>query len=44
MMLHRFRCVPVGPGRDRLARTVKADETYIDGDEAGLRGGRFCGK
>ena len=38
---------PVGagaPGRDRLAGTVEVDETYIGGEETGLRGGRARGK
>jgi transposase-like protein len=32
------------PGPDRLAGTVEVDETYIGGDEPGLRGGRAQGK
>jgi hypothetical protein len=43
-MLHRLRSVLVRPGRDRLAGTVEVDETYIGGDEPGLRGGRAKGK
>ncbi len=43
-MLHRFRCVLVRPGRDRLSGTVEVDETYIGGEEPGLRGGRAKGK
>ena len=43
-MLHRRRSVLVRPGRDRLAGTVEIDETYIGGDEPGLRGGRARGK
>ena len=43
-MLHRLRSVLVRPGRDRLAGTVEVDETYIGGEEAGLRGGRARGK
>ena len=43
-MLHRLRQVLVRPGRDRLAGTVEVDETYIGGDEPGLRGGRAPGK
>ena len=39
-MLHRLRSVLVRPGRDRLAGTVEVDETYIGGEEPGLRGGR----
>jgi ISXO2-like transposase domain len=36
--------VLVRPGRDRLSGTVEADETFIGGDEPGLRGGRARGK
>ena len=43
-MLHRLRSVLVRPGRERLAGTVEIDETYIGGDEPGLRGGRARGK
>ena len=43
-MLHRLRSVLVRPGRDRLAGTVAVDETYIGGEESGLRGGRARGK
>ena len=43
-MLHRLRSVLVRPGRDRLTGTVEADETYIGGEEPGLRGGRAKGK
>jgi ISXO2-like transposase domain/Transposase zinc-ribbon domain len=43
-MLHRLRSVLVRPGRDRLAGTVEVDETYIGGEEPGLRGGRAPGK
>ena len=43
-MLHRLRAVLVRPGRDRLAGTVEVDETYIGGQEPGLRGGRARGK
>jgi transposase-like protein len=43
-MLHRLRAVLVRPGRDRLTGTVEVDETYIGGDEPGLRGGRAKGK
>ena len=43
-MLHRLRSVLVRPGRDRLPGTVEVDETYIGGDEPGLRGGRAKGK
>lgn len=43
-MLHRLRSVLVRPGRDRLAGIVEVDETYIGGEEPGLRGGRARGK
>jgi transposase-like protein len=43
-MLHRLRSVLVRPGRERLAGTVEMDETYIGGEEPGLRGGRAKGK
>lgn len=43
-MLHRLRAVLVRPGRDRLTGTVEVDETYIGGEEPGLRGGRAKGK
>lgn len=43
-MLHRLRSVLVRPGRERLTGTVEVDETFIGGEEAGLRGGRARGK
>jgi transposase-like protein len=43
-MLHRVRSVLVRPGRDRLQGKVEVDETYIGGEELGLRGGRAKGK
>lgn len=43
-MLHRLRSVLVRPGRDLLAGTVEVDETFIGGEEPGLRGGRQRGK
>ena len=43
-MLHRLRQVLVRPGRDRLSGGVEVDETYIGGEEPGLRGGRAKGK
>jgi transposase-like protein len=43
-MLHRLRSVLVRPGRDRLSGAVEVDETFIGGEEAGLRGGRAKGK
>ena len=38
MMLHRFRVAMVRPGRDRLSGYVEVDETYVGGDESGVRG------
>src|SRR4051794_32858847 len=43
-MLHRLRSVLVGPGRERLTGVVEVDETYMGGEEPGLRGGRAKGK
>lgn len=43
-LLHRLRSVCVRPGRDRLKGRVECDETYIGGEEPGLRGGRQKGK
>jgi transposase-like protein len=43
-MLGRLRAALVRPGRDRLAGPVEVDETYIGGEEPGLRGGRARGK
>ena len=43
-MLHRVRSVLVRPGRERLSGVVEVDETYIGGEEPGLRGGRAKGK
>ena len=43
-MLHRLRSVLVRPGRERLSGTVEVDETFIGGEEPGLRGGRQRGK
>lgn len=43
-MLHRVRSVLVRPGRERLQGKVEVDETYIGGEEVGLRGGRAKGK
>ena len=43
-MLHRLRSVLVRPGRELLGGTVEVDETFIGGEEPGLRGGRAKGK
>ena len=43
-MLHRIRSVLIRPGRDRLSGIVEVDETYLGGEEPGLRGGRAKGK
>ena len=43
-MLHRLRSVLVTAGRDRLAGAAEVDETFIGGEEPGLRGGRAKGK
>ena len=43
-ILHRLRSVLVRPGRERLRGMVEVDETFIGGEEPGLRGGRRPGK
>ncbi|MCI0689662.1 MAG: IS1595 family transposase [Sporichthyaceae bacterium] len=43
-MLHRLRSVLIRPGRERLRGRVEVDETFIGGEEPGLRGGRQRGK
>ena len=43
-MLHRLRSVLVRPGRERLCGDVEVDETFIGGEQPGLRGGRQRGK
>jgi transposase-like protein len=43
-MLHRLRSVLIRPGRERLCGQVEVDETFIGGEEPGLRGGRQRGK
>ncbi len=43
-MLHRLRSMLVRPGRERLTGRIEVDETYIGGQEPGLRGGRQPGK
>lgn len=36
--LHKFRRAMVNPGRDQLSGIVEVDETYVGGEEAGVRG------
>jgi len=43
-MLHRLRSVLVRPGRERLLGVVEVDETYIGGEEPGIKVGRAKGK
>lgn len=43
-MLHRYRTAMVRPGRERLAGTVEADETFLGGPEPGRRGRGALGK
>jgi len=43
-LLQRLRSVLVRPGSERLTGVVEVDETYIGGEEPGLRGGRAPGK
>jgi len=38
--LHKLRRAMVIPGRDLLSGDVEVDETFVGGDEPGLRGGR----
>ncbi len=42
--LHKLRRAMVVPGRDLLSGEVEVDETYVGGEEPGLRGGRARGK
>src|SRR3954447_6519682 len=44
VMLHRLRSVLVRPDRERLTGVVEVDETYIGGEEPGVRAGRANGK
>jgi transposase-like protein len=37
-MLHKLRRAMVRPGRERLKGTVEVDETYVGGEEQGVRG------
>ena len=43
-MLHRLRSVLGRSEREQLTGTVEVDETFIGGEEPGLRGGRQRGK
>jgi len=38
MMLHRLRAAMVRPDRERLSGRVEVDETYVGGEEEGVRG------
>jgi len=38
MLLHRLRVAMVRPGRERLTGRVEVDETYVGGEEEGVRG------
>lgn len=38
VVLHKLRRAMVRPGRDRLHGLVEVDETYVGGDERGVRG------
>lgn len=42
--LHKLRRAMVVPGRELLHGEVEVDETYVGGEEPGLRGGRARGK
>jgi transposase-like protein len=42
--LHKLRRAMVVPGRDLLRGEVEIDETFVGGEEPGLRGGRAKGK
>jgi transposase-like protein len=42
-MLHRLRSVLIRPGREQLSGIVEVDETFIGGEQHGLRGGRAKG-
>jgi transposase-like protein len=42
--LHKLRRAMVRPGRDRLGGRVEVDETYIGGEEEGVRGRQLEGK
>jgi len=44
LIWNQRRSALVRPGRDRLAGVVEVDETFIGGEEHGLRGGRQPGK
>ena len=44
VMLHRYRSVMVGPGRDRLRGDVEVDESFPGGSEPGVPGRGALGK
>jgi transposase-like protein len=44
LCLHKLRRAMVGPGRDRLAGTVEADECYLGGPGEGKRGRGASGR
>ena len=43
-MLHKLRRAMVRPDRDRLSGRVEVDETYVGGEEEGVRGRGTCTK
>src|ERR1035437_9509197 len=43
-MLHRYRTVMAGPGRDRLRGDVEVDESFLGGPEPGVPGRGALGK
>lgn len=42
--LHKLRRAMIRPGRERLAGVVEVDETYLGGEEPGVRGRHIVGK
>ena len=44
MMLHRYRTAMARPGRDVLTRRVEVDETFLGGEQPGVRGRGALGK
>src|SRR5665811_1532568 len=43
-MLHRYRSVMAGPGRDRLRGDVEVDQSFLGGPEPGVPGRGALGK